>query len=153
MIPSTLIYVRREGKTLMLRKARGHQRGKWNGLGGKAEPGEMPETCARREVLEESGLVVDTLDYRGLIVFPRFDGTNDWYVWIYLATAHGEPVASSEGELAWIDDTAVGELEIHEGDRHFLPWLDLVGTTFSARFLYRDGRYEGHDVIFHRHAS
>ena len=78
MIPSTLVYVRRGDATLMLRKARGHQKGKWNGLGGKAEPGEMPEACARREVREEAGLEVEHLDYRGIIVFPRFDGLNDW---------------------------------------------------------------------------
>lgn len=152
MIPSTLVYVRREGKTLMLRKARGHQRGKWNGLGGKAEPGEMPETCARREVLEESGLVVDTLDYRGIVVFPRFDGVHDWYVWVFVATATGDPVASDEGDLAWIDDDDVAGLDVHEGDRIFLPWLDEVGTTFSARFVYQDGRFVGHEVVKHRHA-
>jgi 8-oxo-dGTP diphosphatase len=110
MIPSTLVYVRQSGRTLMLRKARGHQKGKWNGLGGKAEPGEMPEACAVREVREEAGLEVEELDYRGLVVFPRFDGTNDWYVWIYLATARGEPRAGDEGELAWIDDERLPEL-------------------------------------------
>ena len=32
--------------------------GKWNGLGGKMISGESPEECAKREILEESGLVV-----------------------------------------------------------------------------------------------
>lgn len=149
MIPSTLVYVRRAGRTLMLRKARGHQRGKWNGLGGKAEPGEMPEACAIREVREESGLDVDELDYRGMIVFPRFDGSNDWYVWIYLATASGEPSAGDEGELAWIPDDELARLEIHEGDRVFLPWLDRAGLVFSARFDYDEGRFVGHEVAFY----
>ena len=35
-----------------------HQ-GKWNGLGGKLEPGETPEQCVIREVAEESGLPTD----------------------------------------------------------------------------------------------
>ncbi|NBC94926.1 MAG: NUDIX domain-containing protein [Deinococcus-Thermus bacterium] len=149
MIPSTLVYVRRDGETLMLRKARGHQRGFWNGLGGKAEPGEMPEACARREVREEAGLEVDHLDYRGLIVFPRFDGTNDWYVWIYLATARGEPRDGDEGELAWIPNERLAELELHEGDRVFLPWLDRHELVFSARFDYEGGRFLGHEVAFY----
>jgi len=149
MIPSTLVYVRRDGRTLMLRKARGHQRGKWNGLGGKAEPGEMPEACAIREVREESGLVVDALTYRGTIVFPRFDGSNDWYVWIYLASASGEPIAGDEGELAWIPDDELADLEIHEGDRVFLPWLDREELVFSARFDYEAGRFVGHEVAFY----
>lgn len=149
MVPSTLVYVRRDGRTLMMRKARGHQRGKWNGLGGKAEAGEMPEACARREVREEAGLEVEELDYRGMIVFPRFDGANDWYVWIFLATARGEPRASSEGRLEWVESGRIGELDVHEGDRIFLPWLDLPGRMFHARFRYRDGRFEGHEVAFY----
>jgi len=149
MVPSTLVYVRRGDATLMLRKARGHQQGKWNGLGGKAEPGEMPEACARREVREEAGLEVERLDYRGMIVFPRFDGLNDWYVWIYLATARGEPVAGAEGELAWIPTDRVGELDVHEGDRVFLPWLDRPELVFSARFDYEGGVFTGHEVAFY----
>ena len=150
MIPSTLVYVRRRDATLMLRKARGQQKGKWNGLGGKAEPGETPEACAVREVREEAGLEVRELRYRGMIVFPRFDGANDWYVWIYLATADGEPRSGDEGELAWIPTGRIAELEVHAGDRIFLPWLDLPGRVFSARFTYHDGAFEGHEVAFHR---
>jgi 8-oxo-dGTP diphosphatase len=33
-------------------------KGKWNGLGGKFEPGESPEDCAVREIKEETGLTV-----------------------------------------------------------------------------------------------
>lgn len=149
LVPSTLVYVRRDGHTLMMRKARGHQAGKWNGLGGKAEPGEMPEACARREVREESGLEVERLRYRGLIVFPCFDGANDWYVWIFLASARGEPRGSDEGRLAWIPTDQVADLDLHEGDRVFLPWLDEEGRVFSARFRYQDGRFLGHEVAFH----
>lgn len=147
-IPSTLVYVRRDGRTLMIRKARGHQRGMWNGLGGKLEPGEAIEDGARREVREESGLEVERLSYRGLIVFPRFDGRNDWYVWIFLATARGEPVASDEGRLEWVPTERVAELRVHEGDRVFLPWLDRPGV-FNARFDYEGGRYLGHEVAFY----
>ena len=149
VVPSTLVYVRRGGHTLMMRKARGHQKGKWNGLGGKAEPGEMPEACARREVREEAGLEVETLDYRGLIVFPRFDGSNDWYVWIFLASARGEPVASDEGHLEWVPTERIRDLDVHAGDRVFLPWLDLPGRVFNARFDYEGGRFTGHEVAFY----
>lgn len=149
MIPSTLVYVVRGDAVLMLRKARGHQKGIWNGLGGKAEPGEMPEACAVREVREEAGLEVTDLRYRGLIVFPRFDGLNDWYVWIYLASADGTPVGGDEGEVAWIDRADLATLELHEGDRVFLPWLWQRDRVFSARFDYEDGAFRGHEVAFH----
>ncbi len=149
MIPSTLVYVERGEAVLMLRKARGHQMGMWNGLGGKAEPGEMPEACAVREVREEAGLEVTDLRYRGLIVFPRFDGLNDWYVWVYLASADGTPVSGDEGEVAWVDRADLADLDLHEGDRTFLPWLWQRELTFSARFDYEDGRFQGHEVAFY----
>ena len=40
------------------KKANDSHEGKWNGLGGKFEPGETPEECVIREVIEESGLFI-----------------------------------------------------------------------------------------------
>ena len=58
---------------------------KWNGLGGKFEPGETPEECVIREVLEESGLLIRNPKLCGLLMFPKFKG-NDWYVFVFTAT-------------------------------------------------------------------
>ena len=63
------------------KKANDIHEGKWNGLGGKFEAGETPEECVRREVLEESGLVMQDPHLHGLLVFPNFKG-NDWYVFV-----------------------------------------------------------------------
>ena len=76
-ILGTLCYLKRDGKTLMLyrnRKANDFHEGKWNGLGGKFEPGESPEACAIREVREESGLEVAAPRLHGMLTFPGFDG-------------------------------------------------------------------------------
>jgi 8-oxo-dGTP diphosphatase len=51
-------------------------KGKWNGLGGKFEPGETPEECVRREVLEESGLTIQNPRLHGLLMFPNFRGND-----------------------------------------------------------------------------
>jgi len=55
---ATLCYVQTVTHTLMVhrnKKENDMHEGKWNGLGGKVEPGESPEECVIREVLEESG--------------------------------------------------------------------------------------------------
>lgn len=149
MILSTLVYVRRDGHTLMLHKRRGHQRGKWNGLGGKFDAGETPEACAHREVREESGLEAGTLDLRGFLTFPLFDGTRDWYVFVFLCRdARGQPVASDEGDLRWVPDGELPALPLHEGDRVFLPWLDR-NAFFSARFWYQQGDFQGYEAHFY----
>src|SRR5688500_8368358 len=86
------------------KKANDIHEGKWNGLGGKFEPGETPGECVIREVLEESGLLIRHPRQCGLLMFPQFKG-NDWYV--FVLTAHefsGELIDSPEGRLEWIPD-------------------------------------------------
>lgn len=114
--------------------------GKWNGLGGKVENGETPETCAIREVKEESGLQVTDPVLRGFITFPNFDGENDWYVFVYRFDNHqGELIDSPEGELKWVTSQEMKGINLWEGDRIFMDWLNEE-KIFSAIFRYDAGR-------------
>lgn len=139
---ATLVYVRSGGQTLMLhrvKKAQDIHAGKWNGLGGKLEPGETPEACAVREVREESGLEIDPPEWRGLLTFPDFAHGEDWYAFVYVARSfRGELIDSPEGRLAWVPDATIASLPLWPGDRIFLPWLDDE-RFFSASFAYQDG--------------
>ena len=149
MIMSTLAYLKRDGKTLMLEKGRGYQIGKFNGLGGKFDKAETPEECVIREVREESGLVVKSLQLKGFITFPNFDGDNDWFVFIYVVDDFsGEMIASDEGKLHWIEDDKVVEQNIWPGDKVFLPWLEQ-DKIFSAKFNYKDGEFVDYEVVFY----
>src|SRR6056297_2091953 len=107
-ILATLCYLQKDGQTLMLfrnKKENDIHEGKYNGLGGKFEIGESPEECARREIEEESGLVAEELHLKGVITFPKFDGTNDWYVFVYTVFQFsGRLIESPEGSLEWIDN-------------------------------------------------
>ncbi len=149
---ATLCYLRKDGHTLMLhriKKENDMHRGKWNGLGGKLEPGESPEECVIREVYEESGLRIHAPRLHGVITFPAFDGLDDWYVFVFTATKFdGSLRESREGVLRWVADEEVLQLPLWEGDRIFLPWLSRK-VFFSAKFLYRNGRLQGHDVYFY----
>ncbi len=72
--------------------------GKWNGLGGKFEPGETPEACAIRDVKEESGLKINSPILKGIITFPLFSPNTDWYVFVFTADqSAGELIESDEG--------------------------------------------------------
>lgn len=146
---ATLAYLKRDGHTLMLHKARGYQVGKWNGLGGKFDPGESPEDCLKREVFEESGLTVTAAQLKGFITFPDFDGEEDWYAFVYVVSGFsGDLIASAEGELRWIPDADVPKLGLWEGDRVFLPWLERP-ETFSAKFVYERGEFKNYTVMFY----
>lgn len=59
MIESTLCYLEKDGKYLMLyrnKKEKDPNVGKWIGVGGKIEADETPLACVIREVKEETGL-------------------------------------------------------------------------------------------------
>jgi len=147
---ATLCYVRRRNKTLMvhrIKKQNDMHQGKWNGLGGKIEPGETPEECVRREVFEEAGLELDDLKLKGFLTFPEFSKGEDWYAFVFTARSEqGDLIDSPEGDLAWIDTERLTELELWEGDQIFFPWLEMPGF-FSAKFHYKDGRLVNHAVI------
>jgi len=149
---ATLVYVRRSGQTLMLhrvKKSGDIHYGKWNGLGGKFEPGESPEACAIREVREESGLTLHNPELRGVLTFPQFRSGEDWYVFVYVAHSFsGTQIHSTEGQLAWIDDERLLDLPLWPGDRIFLPWLQQK-RFFSGRFFYANGDLTAHEVVFY----
>lgn len=149
---ATLCYVRRGKQTLMVhrvKKANDMHQGKWNGLGGKLEPGESPEECARREILEESGLEVQALTWKGILTFPGFANDEDWYAFVFVARVQDGPlIESPEGELSWVDNRDLLELNLWEGDRIFIPWLDREGV-FSGKFAYSGGKLVHHWVEFY----
>lgn len=154
-INATLCYIRRAGQTLMLhrvKKQNDMHKDKWNGLGGKFEIGESPEECVIREVREECGLTIHRPALKGILTFPKFDGVNDWLVFVFVAREfEGElhdPEDATEGHLEWVNDDDLLKLPLWEGDLTFLPWLDRPGL-FSAKFVYENGRLVSHDAAFY----
>lgn len=149
---ATLCYVRSQGCTLMIhriKKQNDMHAGKWNGLGGKLEPGETPEECALREIWEESGIKVKNLHWKGFLTFPQFANQEDWYAFVFIADADQEMIIdSNEGELRWIPNDKILELDLWEGDRIFLPWLDQP-RFFSAKFNYQDKKLVDYQVSFY----
>lgn len=149
---ATLCYIKHNGKTLMIhrvKKLNDMHEGKWNGLGGKFEPGETPEECVTREVREECGLTLRNPKLKGILTFPAFDGNDDWSVFVFVAREFdGQLQDSQEGNLQWIDDTDLLNLTLWDGDKIFLMWLDRPGF-FSGKFVYANGKLLDHSVIFY----
>ena len=148
----TLCYIKKNNKTLMLhrvKKENDMHKNKWNGLGGKLIPGESPEECVIREIKEESGLNIKTPSLKGIITFPKFDNIEDWLVFVFTANQFsGDLIDSDEGNLKWIDDSDLLNLNMWEGDRIFIPWLSK-NKLFSAKFYYSNNNYVKHEVIFY----
>lgn len=127
------------------RNARTHDDhfGKYNGLGGKLEPGEDIVAGFRREVREEARIECLELDLAGTISWPGFgkDG-EDWFGFIFRVWAFsGVPLTCNhEGELAWIPVDQVESLPIWPGDKLFLPQvLTRSGSQFHGVMPYQNG--------------
>ena len=151
VVASTLCYLKRQGKTLMLhrvKKDKDVHQGKYNGLGGKFHAGETPLECVIREVKEESGLDIHNPQLRGIMSFPEFKDKEDWLVFLFTATEFsGEMIECNEGHLAWIPDDDLLGLKLWEGDKFFLNWLNEE-KRFYAKFIYREGNLIDHSVEF-----
>ena len=73
---TSLCYLEKDGQYLMLhrvKKENDENKDKWIGIGGKFEPGESPEDCVRREVLEETGVQME-IDRLGFVHENYFYG-------------------------------------------------------------------------------
>lgn len=143
---TTLCYIEKEGKYLMLHRVKKHHdinAGKWIGVGGHVENGETPEECLLREVKEETGLVLTAYRLRGLVTFLS-DVCEPELMCVFTADAFdGEMIECDEGELAWVEKSDVLALPTWEGDRVFLELL-LSG---DERFFSIKLRYEGDKLV------
>ena len=143
---TTLCYIEKEGKYLMLHRVQKHHdinAGKWIGVGGHVENGETPEECLLREVKEETGLVLTAYRLRGLVTFLS-DVCEPELMCVFTADAFdGEMIECDEGELAWVEKSDVLALPTWEGDRVFLERL-LSG---DERFFSIKLRYEGDKLV------
>ena len=121
-----------DGESVLMvhRNARPHDHayGKYNGLGGKMEPGEDIAACMVREIREEAGIEVTSLRFRGTLSWPGFGSNREgWFGFVFLIDGWtGTPLTSNpEGDLAWvrIRSLLAGDLPMWEGDRLWLPML------------------------------
>ena len=136
----SLCLLLREGEILLARKKRGFGVGKWNGAGGKPEPGEPIERTAIRETEEEFGVTprdlrrVATLDF----FFPQTPEYAGWdqQVCVFVGEAwDGEPTESEEMAPRWFPLDALPLAAMWPDDVHWLP-LVLAGKRLRAHFLY-----------------
>lgn len=143
---TTLCYIEKEGKYLMLHRVKKHHdinAGKWIGVGGHVENGETPEECLLREVKEETGLTLTAYRLHGLVTFLS-DVCEPELMCVFTADAFdGELIECDEGELAWVEKSDVLALPTWEGDRVFLERL-LSG---DERFFSIKLRYEGDRLV------
>ncbi len=118
--------------------------GKYNGLGGKLEADEDIVAGLKREIVEEAGIICESLTLRGTISWPGFGKQGEaWFGFIFLITRYqGSPLNENpEGTLAWVDIDSILNLPLWEGDRYFLPLVfDDDPRSFHGVMPYDGGQ-------------
>lgn len=139
MILSTLCYIEKDGKYLMLHRTKKQNdinKDKWLGVGGKFEEGESPEECLVREVKEETGLTLKSYKLRCVVTYVSTTWETE-YMYVFEADDfEGDLTECDEGDLQWIDKKEVTKLATWEGDKIFVNKMQESKNFFTVKFEY-----------------
>eukprot|EP00405_Crypthecodinium_cohnii_P000329 CAMPEP_0194752836 /NCGR_PEP_ID=MMETSP0323_2-20130528/6726_1 /TAXON_ID=2866 ORGANISM="Crypthecodinium cohnii, Strain Seligo" /NCGR_SAMPLE_ID=MMETSP0323_2 /ASSEMBLY_ACC=CAM_ASM_000346 /LENGTH=351 /DNA_ID=CAMNT_0039670169 /DNA_START=1 /DNA_END=1056 /DNA_ORIENTATION=+ len=157
----TLVFVRcRSSKRVLLGlKKRGFGAGKWDGFGGKVEPGETVVIGAARELEEESGLRVkpEHLHYVGLLEFeylslPKLLQVHSYEVSVEEAFGSEallpEATESEEMRPEWFSEANIPFDDMWQDSRWWVPpYLQGKHLPFLGRFRFRHHEGEESKVL------
>ena len=140
---TTLCHIEKDGCYLMLhriKKENDLNRDKWVGIGGKFEDRESPEECNSREVLEETGLTLNSARYCGIVTF-----VSDKWETEYMHIFHSDDFSGTvrdcdEGMLEWVRKENLYTMPIWEGDKIFLRLIEENSPFFSLKLVYEGDR-------------
>ncbi len=131
-----LIHDKANSRVLLGMKKRGFGAGRWNGFGGKVGKDETIEEAARREMLEESGVIIDKMEKVGVLDFEFKGNPEIIQVDVFrVDTWTGEPCEGEEMKPQWFDTDKIPFADMWPDDRHWFP-LFLASKKFDGRFLF-----------------
>ena len=140
----TLCIIEHDGRILLGRKKVRLGAGKWNGFGGKVEPGDTPQAATIREVREESGLEVTDLEQFGLLNFISPARAPIEAHLFRTSTFSGTPVETDEMAPRWFHRSEIPFTEMWSSDLYWWP-LYFHHKRFTGTF-----EFDEHDRVIHR---
>lgn len=145
-LTQTLCFVRDGNRVLLGMKQVRLGAGKWNGFGGKVEPGESIEAAAMRETKEESGISVSDIEKCGVLQF-KSPNRPDIEMHIFSASEFtGEPTESDEMRPQWFEKDTIPFRDMWSDDLYWWP-LFWKNRKFVGSFEFdTDDRVISHEV-------
>lgn len=138
IVPTTLLLIIKDNKILLAKKARGFAAGKFNGVGGKQEPGENIFETMIRETQEEISVTPKDYSLVGIIEFFEYhkDEEEKDIMHIFIAKDYdGIPTKSDEMDPMWFDLDKVPFENMFPDDRYWLPRI-LAGEKLLGLFRF-----------------
>ncbi len=142
---ATLCFVRQENRVLLIRKKRGLGAGKINGVGGRLDAGEPPETGVVREAQEE--LLITPLDCetRGELHFQFLSGYSLFCTVFVTSRFSGTPTETAEATPLWFTLDALPFDQMWADDRLWLRQA-LEGQHFRGYFVFDEDRMVSQEI-------
>ena len=152
MLIYNLGIIRKGSQILLLNRERSSWMGCWNGVGGKIEQGETPRASMHREMLEETGLDLDSISFIGFITWSSTVGNVPGGMYIYEAKlpegeSYPTPKATEEGILDWKELEWVLHPE-NRGVASNLP-VFLRSCHAQAGAVHLHGYFDDQDMVDH----
>lgn len=142
MLPSTycsLLFLRRGDHILLAMKKRGFGSNRYNGVGGKIEPGETIEQALVRECQEEIKVTPTAFEKVAEHDFYMDSDTQSpWHLYVhtYIATAWaGEPVETEEMAPRWFSTSSIPYDAMWQDDIYWLPQV-LEGKKVVGEYTF-----------------
>lgn len=124
-----------------------HTKGMYLPIGGHVEFNEDIETAAKREVLEESGITVNSLMLCGIVHFRGQQEEHDMTMFVFISNNFsGNPVTGSEGYFEWVPIKDIFDKQIYDGDKIFIKFM-LENKFFVIDFLFNGNKMIDHKVL------
>ena len=116
---AVLTILRSGDEMLLLRRTKADAlQGKYVPIGGHVDPYEAPRQAAIREVREETGLAIEEIAFRGVLVETSPTEYN-WVTFVYSTNVERfPPPPCPEGVLEWVDEERLPTLPTPETDAH-----------------------------------
>lgn len=122
----------RNGRVLLVR----NERAEWELPGGRIERGETPEECVAREITEETGLPVRTVEILDAWVYHIEVAAKDVFIVTYACTtdSDADPMLSHEhNRIGEFTEHEVPDLPMPEGyKRSIAAWFDRLRSLQAA---------------------
>jgi mutator protein MutT len=138
-IHTNLLFLLKDTEILLAMKKRGFGKDRWNGVGGKIEPGETIEIAVRRECQEEIAVTPQALTKVALLEFINKDADDQPYliiVHVFTCTQwKGQPTETEEMAPQWYAQDAIPYDKMWQDDIFWLP-LVLEGKKVKGIFEF-----------------